>query len=225
MNGRRTKAIGIACGVVCAACVALFLASVQGEAEQARAEVLERYGGDQIEVCVAARDIAPGETIDASAVETKTWVSDLLPEGAVTSVSDVVGKQTTSSILAGEVVSTRRFGERSALIDVPAGYTAVSVPAQEVQAVGGAVTPGAYVDVYATGGTSTDLIGDDVLVLATSASTSSDEASGSVKWITLAVEPESVQEFVSAAQTTNLYFALPGESRSAAGREEGDGHA
>ena len=40
---------------------------VRGEAERARADALARYGGDQVEVCVAKRDIAAGETVDSGA--------------------------------------------------------------------------------------------------------------------------------------------------------------
>ena len=76
---------------------------------------------------------------------------------------------------------------------MPEGLTALSVPAKDVQAVGGAVAAGSRVDVYATGGTSTDVLASGVLVLATSASA-----------------PESVQEIVAAAQKTELYFTLPG---------------
>ena len=212
MRGLKTKVAGVVCGIVCATCVALYLAGVRGEADQVRAEMLERYGGEQVEVCVAARDIAPGETIDASAVEIKTWIADLLPEEAATSLDDVIGLQASSSILEGEVVSLRRFGNQSDLIDVPSGFTAVSVPARDVQAVGGALSPGSLVDVYATGNASTDLIGSAVLVLATSTTSESSSSSSSVSWITLAVKPESVEEFVFAAQTTDLYFTLPGKS-------------
>ena len=52
---------GIACGVLCAACVLAYLTSVRGEADAARAEALARYGGEQVEVCVARRDVAAGE--------------------------------------------------------------------------------------------------------------------------------------------------------------------
>lgn len=227
MKGRTTKLLGIACGAVCAACVALYLAAVQGEADRARSEAIERYGGDQVEACVATRDIAPGETVDAEAVEMRVWVADLLPVGAATSLDEVVGMRASSSILAGEVVSTRRFGEGSALVDVPEGLTAVSVPAQDVQAVGGAIAPGSLVDVYATGGTSTDLIGERVLVLATSSQTASEEAGGPVAWVTLAVEPRAVQELVAAAQATELYFALPGAdgASSAGGGNKEEDHA
>ena len=218
MKGRKAQIASIVCGVACAACVFAYLAMVRGEADQARAEALSRYGGEQIEVCVAARDIAPGEPIDAAAVEMRVWVADLLPANAATSIDDVVGMQATSSILEGEVVSLRRFENDAALLDVPEGLTAVSVPAESVRAVGGAIVPGSRVDVYATGATETALIGREVLVLATSASAASEAQGGAVTWATLAVEPDAVQELVAAAQSMELYFALPSEG-------DGDGDA
>lgn len=218
---KKTTAAGIVCGIVCAACVLLYLQGVRGEAEAARSEVLARYGGEQVEVCVAARDIAPGETVEPSALETKLWVADLLPADAVRSADEVAGKQASSSILAGEVVSLRRFEETSSLIDVPAGLTAVSVPAKDVQAVGGALAPSMEVDVYATGDTETSLIGESVLVLATNASAKGSSDS-SVAWVTLAVDPGAVQELVTAAQRTQLYFALPGEETEVRASVAGD---
>ena len=166
MKRSRTTIIGIACGLACAACVFAYAQGVRGEADAARAEALARYGGEQLEVCVAKRDIAAGESVDASAVETRLWV--------------------------------------------PEGLTALSVPAKDVQAVGGAVAAGSRVDVYATGGTSTDVLASGVLVLATSASAQESTTDAKVSWITVAVAPESVQEIVAAAQKTELYFTLPG---------------
>lgn len=95
-----------------------------------------------------------------------TW----LPAEAFRSSDDVVGKKASSTILAGEVLSERRFRDAGSRLDVPEGLTALSVPAKDVQAVGGAVAAGSRVDVYATGGTSTDVLASGVLVLATSAS-------------------------------------------------------
>ena len=96
----------------------------------------------------------------------------------------------------------------------PRGLTALSVPAKDVQAVGGAIAAGSQVDIYATGGTSTDVLASDVLVLATSAG-SRESSDAKVSWITVAVKAESVQEIVAAAQKTELYFTLP-----ASGSEE-----
>ena len=201
MKRSRTTIIGIACGLACAACVFAYAQGVRGEADAARAEALARYGGEQLEVW---------ESVDASAVETRLWVADLLPAEAFRSSDDVVGKKASSTILAGEVLSERRFRDAGSRLDVPEGLTALSVPAKDVQAVGGAVAAGSRVDVYATGGTSTDVLASGVLVLATSASAQESTTDAKVSWITVAVAPESVQEIVAAAQKTELYFTLPG---------------
>ena len=214
MQEKRLWAISIVCGLLCAACIVWYTVSVQGQVDQARQEALEKYGGDQLEVCVATRDIVAGETISASDVETKLWVAALLPDQAQQDKSQVVGSMASSTILSGEVITARRLGSTSDSLEVPDGLTAVSVPAKSVQAVGGAITPGLSVDLYSTGDTTTTRLGESLLVLATSAS--ADSKATEVSWITLAVKPESVQELVAAAQTSTLYFTLPGESVSAA---------
>lgn len=214
MKQKRLTIVAVICGAVCALCVFAFMGTVQGEANAARAEALARYGGEQIDVCVATRDIAGGERVDASAVETKLWVADLLPEGAVRDANEIIGKTAASSILKGEVLSEKRFERARDILDVPAGKTAVSVPAKTVQAVGGAVRPGMYVDVYATGDTAATALAEDVLVLATS----SDEGGSIVSdaaWITIALDPDQVQEMVTATSRYELYFVLPANADAA----------
>lgn len=210
MKQKQATIIAVACGAVCALCVGAFLWSVQGQADAARAETLARYGGEQVEVCVATRDIAAGERLDASAVETKLWIADLLPEGALSDVAAIVGRTATSSILKGEVVSAKRFEEGRASLDIPAGLVAVSVPAKAVQAVGGAVSAGMSVDVYSSGGSGTSPLANDVIVLATSMGDPGSLAGADSGWVTLAVAPERVEEVIAASSKTNLYFALPG---------------
>ena len=213
---RRTKSwiVGIACGALCAVCVFMYLQDAGAQVDAARAEALERFGGEQVEVCVAKRDIAAGEVVDASSFEKRMWVTALLPEDPLTQDSDVLGKQVTSTVLKGEVLTSRRFEESPYSIDVPGELTAVSVPTRDVQTVGGALRPGMFVDVYATGSAGsagTTLIAHSVLVLATNASSSSKSGADSVSWVTLALDPANVQEIVSVAQGSELYFTLPGE--------------
>ena len=222
MKLSRSSIAGIACGVCCAGCVALFMAQVNGEAESARAEALARYGGEQIEVCVASRSIAAGETITEGMVDTRVWLADLLPSGAVTQRADVVGKQAGSSILEGEVISSQRLAKADVTLDVPEGMTAVSVPARDVQAVGGVLRAGMRTDVYAVGATTALLI-SDALVLATNLAEGDSLVSSSVAWVTLAVAPESVQELVTAAQSMELYFTLPSVPVAEAGEPAADG--
>ena len=211
MKQKRLIAIAIACGVTCAACVAFFMASVQGEAEVARKEALARYGGEQVEVCVATRDIVAGERVDLGAVEAKLWVADLLPEGAVRSTSEAVGKTATSPIFKGEVVSAGRFDAGRGTLEVPPGKQAVSVPAKAVQAVGGAISSGMSVDIYSSGESSTALLAQSVNVLDTSVGKSGSLTSSDNGWITLAVDPEKVQDLIAASNRTTLHFTLPGE--------------
>lgn len=211
MKRARTAIIALACGIACAACVLLYLQDVGAKADAARAEALERFGGDQLEVCVAKRDIAAGETLDEASFERRLWVADLLPENPITSPAEAIGKQATSTILKGEVLTSRRFDEVLSAVEVPSELTAVSVPARDVQTIGGALQPGMLVDVYATGQTSANLIAHGVLVLATNASAQSKTSSESVSWVTLALSPENVQEVVAVAQATQLYFTLPGD--------------
>ncbi len=210
MKQRRTMLIAIACGVVCALCVGGFLASVQGRASAERAEVLARFGGEQVEVCVSTRDIAAGERVDATAVETRLWVADLLPDEAVRNSADIIGRTATASILRGEVISAKRFESGHGTLDVPVGKEAVSVPAKSVQAVGGAIRAGMSVDVYSSGDAATAALLKDVVVLDASLSASASSASGSSGWVTLAVDPERVQEIIAAANRTSLYFVVPG---------------
>ena len=211
MKRTRTMIVGIVCGIACAACVLLYLQDVGARAEAARAEALDRFGGEQLEVCVAKRDIATGETIDEGSIEKRLWIADLLPETPVTVLSEVVGKQATSAILKGEVITLRRFEESFSAVEVPDDLTAVSVPARDVQAVGGALRPGMLVDVYAAGQSSALLVAHGVLVLSTNASDSTKSATDAVSWVTLALSPENVQEVVSIAQSSQLYFTLPGD--------------
>ena len=223
MKQKHLTIVAVGCGLACAVCVILFMASVQGEANAARAEALARYGGEQVEVCVATRDVSMGERLDASAVETRLWIADLLPEGAAREASEVVGKTVASPILKGEVITAKRFESTHNVLDIPAGKEAVSVPAKAVQAVGGAVFPGMSVDVYSSGDTTTTALARGVIVLDTSMGDSGSLVSSESGWITLAVDPDRVQEIIAAAGKTSLYFVLPGDALDKQGDSpEGD---
>lgn len=205
---RRTLVLSVLSGLLCAGCVVAYSAMVYRNADAARNEAIQRYGGEQTEVLVATRDIYPGEAVDAGNAERKLWIANLLPQDAAIDFSDTAGKKVASPIFEGEVVSARRFEASTLQIDVPEGLVAVSVPAKEIQALGGALDAGSKVDVYAVG-SSTSCLGREVQVLATSASGSEGSQAAKISWVTLAVEPERVEEYVSASQQMELYFTLP----------------
>jgi pilus assembly protein CpaB len=207
MDGK-TAILGLLAGVICAVAVFVFTGEVQAHADSERAATLERFGGEQVEACVATADIAAGETVSSSNATTKTWIADLLPDQPV-SFEDAVGRQVTSPVVAGEVISEKRFDASVAKIDVPAGLTAVALPAEDVHAVGGAIDAGMKVDVYLANGETAAPLASDVLVLSTSAGNTAGTGK-KISWITVAVKPERVQEFVSAANRGGLYYAIPG---------------
>lgn len=198
----------------------MYIASVDEKVNATQAEMLAKYGGDQVEVCVARRDIAAGEILTDSDIETKTWIAALLPADAVSVRGDAVGKQVGSTILAGEVISSRRFGLESADIDIPDGMSAISVPAKDVQAVGGALKAGMRCDVYAIGANATTKLASSVLVLTTSSTQDSSSTSSTI-WVTLAIEPNRVEEMVSAAENLSLYFVIPSSVSSGNSESEG----
>lgn len=220
MKQRTMTTIAVAAGAACALCIALFMASVQGQADTARTEALARYGGEQVDVCVATRDIAAGERVDFTAIETKPWVAGLLPEGAVRDSGNAIGKVATTSILKGEVIAEKRFEEGHESFDVPAGKQAVSVPVKTVQAVGGAIRPGMSVDIYAAGDSTTSALVSDVVVLDTSVGESGVPSSAETGWVTLALDPERVQEVIAASNKTSIHFVLPGDSLEGDGKNE-----
>ena len=127
------------------------------------------------------------------------------------------GLQVSSLVIAGEAVSSKRFNSETTPLDIPDGYVAISVPAEDVQAVGGALTAGMNVDVYATG-SETSCIGEGLLVLATNAD-NSESGKASVSWVTLAVPLDQSQEFVTASQTMDIYFTLPSRDKEVSSDE------
>lgn len=207
MRTKRTVIAGLACGVVCAVAVVCYTQSVQAEARQERDAALAEYGGEQVEVCVASRDLLEGETISEDMVATEPWLVDLLPEGTSGSFEDLVGKRLSSPVLEGEPISSKRFEDGSEGLAVPEGMTALSLPTTPANSAGGRLCAGSLVDVYATGDSSTSLLVSGATVLEAGAQASS--ATG-VSWVTVAVEPDRVQELVDASRRTELSFVLPG---------------
>ncbi|MDO4442836.1 MAG: Flp pilus assembly protein CpaB [Slackia sp.] len=226
MRRRVHLAVGILCGVVCVAGILAYTSDLESDLDRERAEALARYGGEQVEILVATDDVAVGDTLDSTNSEKRLWLSELIPEGAVSDGDEVASLPATSPIYAGEVVLKHRFDEHETVaLQVPDGKCAVSVPAKAVSTVGGSIAPGSYVDVYSSSGSATDLLASRVLVLSTSTTIEEEsEKKSEVTWVTLAVGPDAVEELITASQKSELYFVLPADgndsvARDAAGRE------
>jgi pilus assembly protein CpaB len=209
-------------GVIAAAAMAWYATGIRAEATQTRQEALASYGGEQVEVYTALRDIAVGETLTSENVSPQTWLSDLLPAGALSGQDDVLGQTVAVPLMRNEPVVASKLGELAAFMSVPEGLCAVSIPSEDVLAVGGVIRAGLLVTVYAADVATVELIAEDVLVLETSnSSQGASESTGlfgssgsrsQLAWVTLAVEPDTAQELIAAAHSQKLHLVLPGGS-------------
>lgn len=216
MKRRKRLALSALAGFAAAAIALMAIGDVRAEAARVEQEVLARYGGDLTSVCVATRDIDPGEKIDEGNVEVVEWVSSMLPVDAVTSLKDAVGKISTSRIPAGAPLSSVYFERRESALEIPHGKVAVSVASDAEHAVGGVLERGEIVDIYL----SRDALADRLTqaeVLNTSALAT---GGGDVSWVVLAVDQGAVKELLTAASQGMVWFVIPNvESET---RDEGD---
>ena len=95
--------------------------SVRAEEETRRQETLTRYGGEVVSLVVATTELDEGQVVSAGDVTRRDWVSDLVPEGAVTDLDEVVGKKVTVAVASGAPVTQLNFRETGASVDVPSG--------------------------------------------------------------------------------------------------------
>lgn len=208
---QKQLAVGIACAVVAVAAVFAYTATVSSEAAVKRQAAIEKYGGEQTQVLVAAQDILTGTVFEADSVKQSTWLVDLLPESDVACQTDQVeGLIAQADIKKGEPIVLSRVGDGNARINVPNGLEAVSVSSDDVLAVGGSVQTGSFVDVYVeTSKGKVVLLGKRILVLETSAVVDA-KSSQAITWVTLAVTPESVSELLTASCKGTIHLVLPG---------------
>jgi pilus assembly protein CpaB len=221
IKAKKRLILALACGAIAAASMAWYAAEVRAEATQTRQQALSSYGGDQIEVYTATRDIAVGEELSSENVSLQLWLADLLPVGALHEQGEVLGQRTVVPLMKNEPIVAAKLGETGGPVNVPEGLCAVSIPSEDVLAVGGAIQAGTFVTVYAADASIVEMIAEEVLVLETSngsqAASGADSglfgASGTrgrLSWVTLAVETDTAQELIAASRTRDLYLVLPG---------------
>ena len=212
---RKQLIVGVICAVLAVAAVFAYTATVSSEAQTKRQAAIAKFGGEQTQVVVAAKDIGAGSTLSSKNVLQMTWLTDLLPQADVAvELSQVEGLVAEVDIKEGEPILMERVGDGSSRITVPKGLEAVSVASDDVLAVGGSVQAGSFVDVYVeTSKGRVVLLGQKILVLETSAVVD-ESSSKAITWVTLAVTPDSVAELLSASTKGTIHLVLPGNQSS-----------
>jgi pilus assembly protein CpaB len=239
--GRRVLAV-IAAVVV--ALIGVFAVVLYANGADARA-----VAGQQPQTVYVAAKLVPSGTTAAEAVATGLIVSTQvaakgLPSGSLSTVDDATGKLVAlTDISPGEFVVASRFGTTPVgekAIQVPDGQVAISLSLSDPARVGAFVTPGSHIVIYdtyvpvvaaaktgsaagAVGGKQTQVLLDDVLVIAVGSSSLTPPAGGEAQaqapaagaLVTVALPPATAAKLVHGIQTGTLYAGLRGTDTKA----------
>ncbi|HUS21250.1 MAG TPA: RcpC/CpaB family pilus assembly protein [Aeromicrobium sp.] len=156
-------------------------------------------------------------------IERVTLPRAAVPDGAVTSVTDLGNKVTVATLVPGEVLVGARFDaslaeSRSTTIDVPKGLQELTLELNSARVLGGALLPGDHVGVVAsyetpkTTGYISNFAANRVLVLAVNGGIPTDAAAGAapvttgVMQVRLAIEPEAAIKVVNASEFGKVWL-------------------
>lgn len=127
-------------------------------------------GSQRVGVVVAAQYLSPGRAIGPSDLETRWLPADVVPAGAITDTAAALGRYPRGPMWPGQLVLAGTVAPTNAAFDSglipPTGYRAIAIPVAAQQALGGAIAPGARVDVIAVPvqGRSPDGQGTELLI-------------------------------------------------------------
>ena len=205
-------------GIIAAVVSYAAISDARREADRVKREAMEQYGGDLIAVCVASREIEPGEKIDEGNTTVTEWASTLLPAGSIEGLSDAVGRTATARIPAHAPLAEAYFEHEEGAVDVPRGMVAVSVASDCEHAVGGAIERGERVDVYTQG----DALADKLASAKVIDSNVLSAGGGDVQWVTLAVRPSEVRELLAATSRGMVTLTVPGDDADQEDERKGE---
>jgi pilus assembly protein CpaB len=210
-RGRMIIAFAIACGLVAAATVYIYLG---------RAMAPKLVSAKTVTVVAAKSAISPRTRITQDLVYVREIPEEAVHPKAVHDIDTVIGMIAKYEILEGEQIVLDRLyreDERIGLVSsVPNHMRAVAVPVDEVVGVAGFVKPGDKVDVLVTAsgvGNTGDVaftVLEDIEVLAVAQETE-DKSQGKAKVstsVTLAVTPSQAERLALAEEIGKLRLAL-----------------
>ena len=208
MTRRFRLAASGALALLAAAACALYGQQVREEAERVRAEALERYGGEVVQLVVAPEGLEAGDVVDRGNVTEREWLVELVPEGAVTSVEAVLGASVTVPAAAGAPLTSLNFRESADALEVPDGLVAISVPVTDDLALPRLAKAGSTLSAYAVSDDGVRLLTSSVQVLEALGEKGGLAVAGE---LTVAVAPEDVAPVLAASASGSLRLTLPSE--------------
>ena len=199
----------------------------------ALAGTLYYVGAQRSPIVVAARDVDATHPLVADDLAIVSIAADAVPAGALVDATAAVGKVPRAPLWRGQVVLSPALSDDAASfhtgLALPLGMRAVALPVSSAaQAMGGAIVPGARVDVIAVpvagrapGGRATELLLQGAIVLdvrsesgsaygaaaSKGASSSLTERMGSV---VIAIDPLDEVRFADRIATSMFVLTLAG---------------
>jgi len=117
------------------------------------AGTLYYVGAQRVGMVVASHDIAAIRALTADDLEVRSVPPDAFPSGAISTVEEAIGLVPTAPMWHGQPILLQALADDAAVfqtgLTLLPGERAVALPMVAASAVGGAVTPGARVDVIA----------------------------------------------------------------------------
>jgi Flp pilus assembly protein CpaB len=199
----------------------------------ALAGILYYAGAQRSSVLVAARDLDATHALVADDLAIASLPADAIPAGALGDMSAAVGKLPRAPLWRGQVVLGPALSDDAASfhtgLALPAGMRAVALPlSSAAQAVGGAIVPGARVDVIAVpvagrapGGRMAELLMQSAIVLDVRSETGSPFGALAAKSpvsslgerigsVVVAIDPLDEVRFADRIVTSTFVLALAG---------------
>ena len=117
---------------------------------------LNKPAKQSINIAIAARDIASGETLSRKNVTIKSWPANNIPAGSFPSTASLTGRIVARPILKGEPIKENKLvirGQAAGSLlskQVPPGMRAISIKVDKVSGISGMLKKGDLVDVIST---------------------------------------------------------------------------
>ena len=197
-----------ACAVLVLLAFTAYGNHVRAQAEQVRNAAIARYGGEVVSLVVSNSALEPGHVVGETDVSVRDWVADLAPQGALTSLDDVVGREVTVPVSKNAPVTKLAFRDSSELADIPSGHVAMSVPVNDKLGVTKGVPQGTRLIAYEVTDEGSKPLSEDVTVLSAPSSSSS---MGVTAQISLAVPADDVSSLLDASGRGDLRLVMPAD--------------
>ena len=182
---------------------------------------------EMVNVVAAKSDIPPRTMIKDNMVQLKEVSAELVPEGAIKNVSEVLNTPARTTIFAGDVITNQKIyadmSQAGFVGAIPADCRAVSIDVNGVTSVDGFAKPGDYVDLLLVEkddkSATTNVLLQNILLLSINqnmnAGTSSEgnensntTAISNPSIATLALKPEEALQLISASKLGEIYLML-----------------